>query len=81
MGGIAFHNSNVFSKEVGEAAANNIMILTTKWETPQPREVLERRQRELEKHFESLIEAGAVIKKYNQRDDPVRFVELVGKST
>lgn len=80
MGRTALHNTKAFSKAVGKAAARNVMILTTRWDTLHRDEDLKLREDNLAEYFQPLIKAGAVMKRYNAGDDPKNFVEeLVGR--
>lgn len=89
MGGTAIRNFKTFSNAVGKAAASNVTILTTRWETQPPvtsrrdiqgyYESLEQRQSDLKPYFKPLIDGGAVLGKYTRGNDRRTIEEIFNK--
>jgi hypothetical protein len=88
MGGSAVRNIKMFRKAVGDTAADNVVILTTKWDLV-PSEVGNERHDQLAKDpnfFGSILATGAKMMKYVKVDaegvsttstSPIKFIEAI----
>jgi hypothetical protein len=79
MGGTAVRNVEMFRQVVGNAAARNVVILTTKWELAKP-ELGESREAEMKKDplfFEPLLNLGASMIRYPTHDDHSIALDIV----
>jgi regulator of PEP synthase PpsR (kinase-PPPase family) len=71
----------MFNMVVGKAAAQNVVVLTTKWDIVEP-EVGERREAQLKedpKFFESILGAGATMFRYGRGISPRNVIRFMLK--
>jgi uncharacterized Zn finger protein (UPF0148 family) len=79
VGGSAVRNIEMFGSVVGEQAANNVVVVTTKWDLVES-SVADQRQRELAenpKFFGTILNRGATMEKYKQGSSPVGIVRSI----
>jgi hypothetical protein len=81
MGGTAVRNVKMFNSVVGEAAAKNVVIVTTKWDLIDAK-AGEERQKELaadEQFFGNILKQGATLQPFVKGDNPMRLIEKIIK--
>lgn len=81
MGGTAVRNVAMFSSAVGEAAAKNVVILTTQWDLIN-QEVAERRFLQLRNEpnfFANIVKHGATMEKSRKGDRYDNIIETIVK--
>jgi hypothetical protein len=77
--GTAVRNVAMFRKAVGDAAADNVVIVTSKWDRVDPM-VGERRQTQLAYHpqfFGDIVAAGAQMERYQKGESPSRIFQAI----
>lgn len=79
MSGTAVRNVAMFRKTVGDAAADNVVIVTTKWDRVDP-VAGERRQSQLTwnpNFFGNIVHAGATMEKYQKGDSAIPIFHAI----